>query len=180
MKVFFTSDLHFGHKNIIQYDQRPFSSVDEMDAALIERWNRKVSQEDLVYILGDISWYGPHKTYEIFQDLHGRKRLITGNHDKLNDRLKSLFEKIESYDEIKVDGKTVVMCHYPIGFYNKHHHGAIMLYGHIHNNEEDVYMDKIKDFLNCQNMHCEMYNVGCMHWDYEPVTLQEITGSEEE
>lgn len=50
MKIFFTSDLHFGHKNIIQYDQRPFSSVDEMDAALIERWNRKVSPEDLVYV----------------------------------------------------------------------------------------------------------------------------------
>lgn len=180
MKIFFTSDLHFGHKNIIQYDQRPFSSVDEMDAALIERWNRKVSSEDLVYVLGDISWYGSHKTYEIFQGLHGKKRLITGNHDKLNDRLKSLFEVIKPYDEIKVDGKTVVLCHYPICFHNKHHHGSIMLYGHIHNSDEDIYMEKIKDFLNRQNMHCKMYNVGCMHWNYEPVTLQEIIGSEKE
>ena len=55
MNVYFTSDLHFGHKNIIRYDHRPFSSVQEMDAELIRRWNNKVKDEDLVYILGDVS-----------------------------------------------------------------------------------------------------------------------------
>lgn len=66
--VFFTSDLHFGHKNIIRFDNRPFFSVEEMDKTLIENWNRKVSADDTVYVLGDISWYNDEKTTEIFAD----------------------------------------------------------------------------------------------------------------
>ena len=61
-KIFFTSDLHFGHKNIIRFDNRPFSTVEEMDEALIRNWNAKVSDEDTVYVLGDISWYNDAKT----------------------------------------------------------------------------------------------------------------------
>lgn len=63
--IYFTSDLHFGHRNVIRFDNRPFSSVEEMDAALIERWNQKVSNEDAVYVLGDLSWHGDQKTCEI-------------------------------------------------------------------------------------------------------------------
>ena len=53
-KVFFTSDLHFGHTNVITLDKRPFSSVEEMDEELIKRWNKKVGKGDLVYVLGDM------------------------------------------------------------------------------------------------------------------------------
>lgn len=53
-KVFFTSDLHFGHENVIKFDNRPFRSVEEMDAELISRWNNKVKKGDLVYVLGDL------------------------------------------------------------------------------------------------------------------------------
>ena len=74
--IYFTSDLHFGHKNIIRFDNRPFTSVEEMDKVLIERWNNKVTDEDTVYILGDISWYDDQKTYEIFSQLRGRKILM--------------------------------------------------------------------------------------------------------
>lgn len=55
-KVFFTGDLHFGHENVIAFDNRPFASVDEMDAELIRRWNNKVGKGDLVYVLGDMIW----------------------------------------------------------------------------------------------------------------------------
>ena len=66
MNIYFTSDLHFGHKNIIRFDNRPFTSVEEMDETLICNWNKKVNNDDLVYILGDISWYNDEKTCEIF------------------------------------------------------------------------------------------------------------------
>lgn len=56
MKVFFTGDLHFGHENVLKFDNRPFTTVEEMDAELIRRWNNKVSNEDLVYVLGDMIW----------------------------------------------------------------------------------------------------------------------------
>ena len=58
-KVFFTADTHFGHANVIRFDDRPFGSVDEMDEELIRRWNSKVGTEDFVYVLGDMIW----KTY---------------------------------------------------------------------------------------------------------------------
>ena len=52
---FITSDLHFGHKNILEYDKRPFSSIEEHDESLIENWNSLVRPQDLVYCLGDIT-----------------------------------------------------------------------------------------------------------------------------
>lgn len=54
-KYFFTSDFHFGHKNIIRYDNRPFLSVEEMDAEIVRRWNAKVSPDDIVYILATLA-----------------------------------------------------------------------------------------------------------------------------
>ena len=63
-KIYFTADLHFGHRTIIRYDDRPFRTVEEMDAAIIKNWNRKVNKDDVVYILGDISWYKSEKTVE--------------------------------------------------------------------------------------------------------------------
>ena len=56
MKVLFTGDLHLGHENVITFDNRPFESVEEMDAELIRRWNNKVDKGDLVYVLGDMIW----------------------------------------------------------------------------------------------------------------------------
>ena len=56
MKTFFTSDLHFGHENVIKFDERPFNSVEEMDEELIKRWNNKVGKGDIVYVLGDLIW----------------------------------------------------------------------------------------------------------------------------
>jgi len=173
-KIYFTSDLHFGHKNIIQYDNRPFKNIEEMDAELIKRWNNKVDSKDVVYILGDISWHKDNKTVEIYNQLNGIKKLIKGNHDKLNSSIRSCFESVKDYAEINVDGKKLILSHYPIHFYNHHYHGAIMLYGHVHNSREDDYVEEIRQFLIGEGIRCEMYNVGTMMWDYEPVTLEEI------
>lgn len=60
--IFVTSDLHFGHKNIIQYENRPFKNIEEMDRKLIKNWNEIISENDTTYILGDFSWYKGEKT----------------------------------------------------------------------------------------------------------------------
>ena len=138
-KIFFISDLHFGHFNIIRYDNRPFKTVEEMDNALIENWNNVVSNGDTVYILGDISWHSEEKTIEIFNKLNGDKVLIKGNHDfvKKNSDLAKCFTSVEDYCELYLDKKNkVVMSHYPMPFWNGQFRDAVHLYGHVHNSHQ--------------------------------------------
>ena len=100
---YFISDLHFGHKNCLSFDNRPFKSIEENDEVIIKNWNNTVGIDDEVYLLGDISWYNATKTIEIFNNLNGRIHLIKGNHDsKLlkNRELQSRFCEITDYKEI--------------------------------------------------------------------------------
>lgn len=176
--IHFTSDLHFGHYNIIKYDERPFWSVEEMDAELIKNWNEKVQLNDTVYILGDISWYGKERTAEILDQLNGDKILIRGNHDAVCMKLQDRFAEIHDYKEIEVDGIPLVLCHYPIPLFNKHYYGAYMLYGHVHKSHEWTMTEQYKAELQRKGIPCNMVNVGTMHWDYAPVTLKEILSAE--
>lgn len=176
-KIFFTSDLHFGHKNIIRFDNRPFTSVEEMDATLITNWNKKVSPKDTIYILGDISWHDDQKTFEIFSSLNGHKILIKGNHDRIHGKVRHCFDEITDYKEININGNPIVLCHYPITFFNKHHYGAYMFYGHVHNSHEWQMTENYKYELEQLDIKCNMFNVGCMIWNYEPVTFDEIRGA---
>lgn len=177
-KVFFTSDLHFGHANIIRFDNRPFTSVEEMDAELIKRWNNKVTADDTVYILGDISWYNDEKTVEIMNKLNGHKILIKGNHDRVHGRVRNCFEEITDYKEIKYVDNHIVLCHYPIVFFNRHHYGSYMFYGHVHNSHEWNMTENHKFELQQLDIKCNMFNVGTMIWNYEPVTFEEIVNKE--
>lgn len=151
-----------------------------MDKALIERWNKKVTNKDIVYVLGDISWHDDEKTYELVSQLRGRKNLVQGNHDKIREKVGSLFGEICFYKEIVLPGKTrVVLCHYPIVFFNHHRHGGYMLYGHVHNTSEWTMTEHQKHELQQLNIKCNMFNVGCMLHNYEPVSLDEIIKMEE-
>lgn len=179
-KVFYIADLHFGHKNIIRYDNRPFKTIEEMDKALIERWNKAVTNEDTVFILGDISWYDEEKTVEIFEQLNGTKILIKGNHDniKRSSRLAKCFSSIQDYEEFYYSKKLkVVMSHYPIPFWNGQFRDAVHLYGHIHISHQHNMMESWKKELRqLQDLPCRCCNVGCMMpWmDYTPRTLEEL------
>ncbi|ALS22098.1 metallophosphoesterase [Paenibacillus naphthalenovorans] len=82
MEVWFTADTHFGHKNIIAYENRPFNSVEEMDEELIDNWNSYVEPYDLIFHLGDVFFYNSKKQQEMIPRLNGRKILIRGNHDE--------------------------------------------------------------------------------------------------
>ena len=171
--IFYTSDLHFGHKKVIEYDARPFADIVEMDEELIRRWNEKVSEEDTVYVLGDISWYKANKTWEIFKRLKGNIVLIRGNHD--SDKMIEGFKEVYDYKEIEDGDIRVVLCHYPIMFYNGRHRGHVMLHGHVHNSVEN---EITKEFRDRIEEKCKIFNVGCMLWNYEPVTLEEILAKE--
>ena len=107
MSTFFTSDLHFCHKNCLAYDNREFPTIEAHDEALIEKWNSVVGIHDDVWILGDISWYPAMKTIEIFKRLNGVKHLCIGNHDKKllrNQDVRNLFVKIVDYTVLPTTG----------------------------------------------------------------------------
>ena len=181
-KVFFTSDLHFGHENVIRFDSRPFETVEEMDTELIRRWNAKVGKGDLVYVLGDMIWKTHNGNAEtLIKSLNGQIILIKGNHDRFlhSAKAKNALAAVKDYDDICVkleDGtdRRVVLSHYYIPFYNGHRYGAVHLHGHSHNSEEYWIEESIKQKLRDDGFDTQSYNVGCMHWNYEPVTLDEI------
>lgn len=81
-RVFVCADLHFSHANIIQYCNRPFRSAEEMDQEIVQRWNKAVRKNDHVFVLGDVSLGSRERTHELVHQLHGRKILIMGNHDR--------------------------------------------------------------------------------------------------
>lgn len=181
MKTFFIADLHFGHKNCLAFDNRPFKDIEEHDNALIERWNAAVGKGDEVWILGDMSWVSAPRTVEILKRLNGTKRLCIGNHDhKLikNAQLREQFAEITNYKELALpDGRRLVLCHYPIPCYNKHFYGWIHLYGHVHTGFEWNMMQQVQFQMQAlYDRKCRMYNVGCMvpGMDYTPRTLDEI------
>ena len=180
MTTYFTSDLHFGHKNVIGFDHRPFSDIGDMDSELIKRWNNKVNPGDMVYILGDLIW-ASEDISGLIKSLNGQKILIKGNHDRWlhSSANKKLLSGIKDYDDIRVklesgEEKRCILSHYPIHFYNGHYHNVIMLYGHVHATREYDLVRQYAKWLNQNDCPVEMYNVGCMCWNYEPVTLDEI------
>lgn len=165
-KIYVTSDLHFGHKNIIKFENRPYKDVEEMTEGLINNWNSVVTANDLVYILGDFSFMGKRKTEEVLKRLRGKKILIKGNHDYYvkGDFDRSLFEEIVDYKEIKYNGKEIIMFHYPIAEWNGKLHGSIHLFGHIHSNTHEE---------NCE-VKPNSFNVGVDMNGRKPVALDYI------
>ena len=147
----FTSDQHFRHRNILQYqtETRPYNNIFEMNAAYINAWNETAGDDDTVYHLGDLCFGNLYQVQEIIELLRGRIILIPGNHDrwlreydgaKENDpkfELRSLSEhpleiRWNQIQEVTVEGKRIVLCHYPMRSWNASYHGSWHLYGHVH------------------------------------------------
>jgi calcineurin-like phosphoesterase family protein len=182
MAVFFTSDLHFGHTNAVNFDNRPFDSVEEMTEELIRRWNEKVKPGDLVYVLGDFIWkMQDGEVHDLLKRLNGQIILIKGNHDRFikNAKTKKLLAGIKEQDDICVELKDgtkrrVIISHFFMPFYLGSRYNGIHLYGHFHNSQEHYDALEVIEMLQKKGYHIEAFNVGCMHWDYAPVTLDEI------
>lgn len=129
VNVFFTSDTHFGHTNIIKYCNRPFANATEMDEVLITNWNAKVSQDDTVWHLGDFAFSRNPDKY--FYRLNGKKYLVKGNHDK-QVTLNLPWEGVFDYKELNIGNKNITLMHYGMRVWNASHRGSWHLYGHSH------------------------------------------------
>lgn len=145
-KLFLTSDLHFGHENIIRYCDRPFKSVRHMNEAMIERWNARVHTEDIVLFLGDFAMgrgVTPDYVVEIIDRLNGHKEVVMGNHDApskwsiglrktVEDANVASFIFHDSIYDFQHDGVRFIACHYPMVDWDGKYNGSIHLHGHTH------------------------------------------------
>lgn len=157
--IYFTSDTHYGHSNIIKHCNRPFSSAEEMNEHMIKQWNSVVTPQDTVYHLGDFAFANKDKTKLIMSRLSGNKVLILGNHDDKANHKDAGWNHISTYYELKHDGQTYCMFHYPIHSWNKRGHGAIHLHGHVH-------ASLMPD--------CRRFDVGVDSWNFTPVSIDVI------
>lgn len=183
---YYIADTHFGHDNVIKYDfengGRRFDSIEEHDNFIVENWNKVVTPQDNVYVIGDFSWFYARKTEEIIKKLNGAKFLVKGNHDRWSkdSACRDLFHGIYDYKMIHDEKKAIVMSHYPILFYQNQHRNSIHLYGHVHNTrEETIFQETCKNISKTTDIPMNCYNVGCMidYMDYTPRTLEEILES---
>jgi len=128
--MWFTSDQHFDHANIINICNRPFASLEEMQSQMIDRFNSVVKDNDTVFFLGDFSFVDPTPYLKL---LKGKKKFVRGNHDHKHN-LWPEESLLGSYAKLNVNHQKIIMCHYPIYDWDGKFKGSWHLYGHIHNN----------------------------------------------
>lgn len=159
--VWFTSDTHFGHANIIKYCNRPFASVDEMNEEIIKRWNSVVGANDLVWHLGDFALGGYKNVLDIVPQLNGKINLVMGNHDirHISEYYKAGFHRV--YDKPVIINEFFVLSHEPLSWITD---GSVYanIYGHVHNME--MYNTVTKNTL-----------CACVErWNYTPISWHAI------
>ena len=150
-KTFITSDLHFGHKNIMKFcpnTRGHYKDIEDMREGMINSWNDKVGKEDLVYILGDVAFLPAMDAVKILRRLNGRKILIEGNHDRKlckDPMFRNCFEEIHNYLSFNHGRSWIVMSHYPFLEWDQMHRGSLHFHGHLHGNQTGQEKYRCKD-----------------------------------
>ena len=190
-KVFFTSDPHFGHGNILKYCRRTKfmtpeeirkldagedfrvsrESIDKMSTHLIDQINTTVGEDDTLWCLGD--WSFPSNYEEAMKyrfRIHCKDvNLVLGNHDKRG--IAKAFSICGDLIELSVDHLKIVLCHYAMAIFNGSHRSALHLYGHSHSGAEET-MDKA--FPDRRSMDAGVDNAFKLLGEYRPFSIDEI------
>ena len=177
--VWFTSDLHFGHRNVLKFCDRPWDNEKEMDNGLIENWNNTVGDNDIVFILGDVFWFNDsHSIKKVLSKLKGKYiYIIPGNHDDFKSYHRVDDDRINLCEDVVVTWITreskklqeIWLSHYPMMTWPHRENGAYQFFGHIHskpNRNEGVDQDL--------PLHWNQLDVGCDYWDHKPVSLETL------
>jgi calcineurin-like phosphoesterase family protein len=160
MSIYFTADHHFGHSGARTLYRRPFASVAAMDQQMVERWNALIEPGDEVWHLGDFAVrQSPERVTSLLAALHGRKHLIVGNNDDAAVTCCGGWSSVQSYAEVTVDGRKLVLCHYPFRTWRDMGRGAINLHGHSHG--------RLKPLPR-------QFDVGVDAWEFRPVAVADI------
>lgn len=177
---YYIADTHFNHANVIAFDNRPFKTVAEMNAALIQNWNSVVTPADHIYILGDFHWGKAKDWPETLKQLAGNKHLIRGNHDvkaPFQPELKQYFVEVTDYKEISDGEQHIVLCHFPMPAFKNMYYGWLHFYGHVHKTtEHNIIENTFWQMESYYEFPKRAFNVGCMmpYMNYTPRTMEEI------
>ena len=165
--IWVISDTHFGHRNIIEYCDRPFKDVTHMNYAIRDNWNSVVKPEDIVYHLGDVymGWNDKQDIGQFLASLNGRKRLVLGNHDEGKDVvLHKAFQKIMVWRMFPEFG--LLLTHVPVhesalikGDKKDNPKKLLNVHGHIH--------EKPSPTVDHRNVSVEQIN-------YTPINIEEL------
>lgn len=182
--LFFTSDLHFDHKNVITFCNRPFPTVKDMNKSIITNWNKKVStvNEKHIFILGDVFWFPTrHEIAKTLDKMDGEIYIIPGNHDNIDifngalQFMKSdskrihICEDIVHLDIVSPEGvMRFILSHYPLMTWPGRNRETKHLHGHVHTCECNQGLDCNLPYWN------NMYDVGVDNNNFTPVSCQEI------
>ena len=169
MATFFTSDTHFDDPYSIEYFNRPFKSMDEMNRVTVEKWNNVVKPEDTVYHLGDFTLEDIHHFTKWVSQLHGTIKILPGSHDRpwLKDFVGS--ERVQviaplvslEFPEIRTDKvpQVIVLCHYSMQVWDRSNQGSWHVFGHSHGKLKGIGLS---------------FDVGVDCTDYKPLSLEEV------
>lgn len=171
-KVWFTSDLHFWHKNICKYCNRPYETIEEMNQGIIDNWNSVVKEDDIVFVLGDLGFCGIEKLRPLMSQLKGKIILIQGNHDPdyvistlYHEKIINNFDRLMSITIIgdeECPNQELTLCHFPmIDWYNKEK-GSWMIHGHQH---------QLPGTPSCSAVH---YDVGVDKNNWTPINFEQL------
>ncbi len=175
-KTYFTSDTHFGHTNIIKYCERPFADAHAMDEAIIERWNARVTDDDIVYHLGDFTLAGVDVARRALSRLRGHIRVLgyPWHHDKdwvgkdfgpsryrsASGHAVEILPPLLTVDiDVGAERKHVTLCHFPLGEWDRQFRGAWHLHGHSHGRHRG---------------RGALLDVGVDCFDFTPASVEEI------
>jgi calcineurin-like phosphoesterase family protein len=160
MTVYFTSDHHFGHAAARSFYRRPFSSLAEMDQVMADRWNVVVRPEDEVWHLGDFAVrQSADRVAYLLTMLQGRKHLVCGNNDNSVVIGCPIWHSVQSYAEVVIEGRKLILCHYPFRTWRDMAKGAVNLHGHSHGRLRSL---------------PRQFDVGVDVWGFVPVSFAKI------
>ncbi len=165
----YISDTHFGHRNVIKFDHRPFADIADMDNVMIRLWNSRVQHDDHVYIIGDFAYRNEKAAEWYLQKLKGHKHLVIGNHDGHtlnNPAAMKYFESVDKMMHVTDGDKQICLCHFPLAEWNKSRHGSWHIFGHIHGSTDDIY-----EFMKTRE---RALNAGACINNFTPSSINEL------
>lgn len=161
--IWFSSDYHIGHKNIIEHAKRPFDNIEEMAETIVARHNEVVKKGDIIYLVGDTFWQrtvGFEQAGKFLRRLNGTRWLMEGNHD--DELVYQLVPHAKQMHEVKWDGHKIVACHYPMLSWPGSFHGSTTVHGHTHQKHQLTLPPK------------KIIHIGVDSWDFRPVSAEQI------
>lgn len=172
-KVFFTSDTHFSHTNIIQFCQRPFKNADEKNEVIITNWNNVVRKDDIIFHLGDFCLGGSAEWSKILDRLNGKIYLILSNHDLKNIRPRFIerFKHVALSMRIEIGKKKIYLSHYPyLCFEGGYKDDVWQLFGHVHTRPSNTGIDAGR----FQYLYPTQLDVGVDNNGFTPLSFKQV------